>query len=281
MRYGLLRLSMYCGVCPPLSQSPRPFLPANSHCRACAPSASPPPVASPKAFASVSLAAPRGSGFREEGWTLRAAPRTQSLCDSASAAVPPPASFGGSAEIPTSRNTSSASRSSQHAEICVISQNCTGRTRKPGGNRWGTDHPTAQISRTTVYRVLETLARAGVVRKVCHPGTSARYELEKGRHHHLVCLGCERMVDLEDPSLDGLPLPSIISGFRIKDYSIQFRGLCSECARKRGGGPRAVSVRAAPRSRIQSESKDGTTNSLVDCLADCVLVKKSEPLLLQ
>ena len=110
-----------------------------------------------------------------------------------------------------------------------------------------TDHPTAdqvlddvrkrlpQISRTTVYRVLEALARAGVVRKVCHPGPSARYELEKGRHHHLVCLGCERMVDLEDPSLDGLPLPGIISGFRIKDYSIQFRGLCSECARKQGG----------------------------------------------
>jgi Fur family peroxide stress response transcriptional regulator len=107
-----------------------------------------------------------------------------------------------------------------------------------------TDHPTAdqvfddvrkrmpEISRTTVYRVLETFVRIAVARKVCHPGAAARYEIKTHRHHHLVCLNCEAMLDLEQPSLDDLPLPSVNSGFHIEDYSIQFRGLCSECAVK-------------------------------------------------
>lgn len=105
------------------------------------------------------------------------------------------------------------------------------------------DHPSAdqiyvevrkrlpEISRTTVYRTLETLVRIGIARKVCHPGAAARYEVETNRHHHLVCLNCGKMVDLQDPSLDRLPLPGERSGFRIDDYSIQFRGRCSDCAR--------------------------------------------------
>ena len=107
------------------------------------------------------------------------------------------------------------------------------------------DHPTADqilddvrrrtpgISRTTVYRVLEAMVRTGVVRKVCNPGAAVRYEVETKRHHHLVCLNCEKIVDLRDPTLDALPLPSKRSGFRIADYAIQFRGLCARCAEKK------------------------------------------------
>lgn len=106
------------------------------------------------------------------------------------------------------------------------------------------DHPTAEqifldvklkapeIAKTTVYRVLETLCEYSIARKVCHPGAAARYEIEMHRHHHLVCLNCEKMVDLEDPTLDSLPLPGSPSGFQIEDYSIQFRGLCKECVAK-------------------------------------------------
>ena len=107
-----------------------------------------------------------------------------------------------------------------------------------------TDHPTAdeiladvrerapEISRTTVYRVLEAFVRVGVARKVCHPGAAARYEIVRDRHHHLVCLLCGRMTDFEDPRLDRLPLPdSKANGFEATDYSIQFRGICARCAK--------------------------------------------------
>lgn len=106
------------------------------------------------------------------------------------------------------------------------------------------DHPTAddvfngvrkqmnEISRTTVYRVLETFVRIGVARKVCHPGAAARYETRMNRHHHLVCRECDSIVDLDHSPLDTLPLPILRSGFTIEDYSIQFRGVCPRCARK-------------------------------------------------
>lgn len=98
-----------------------------------------------------------------------------------------------------------------------------------------------EISRTTVYRILETFARLRLIRKVSHPGAVARYESRTGRHHHLLCIECGRMEDLDDPSLDGIALPGSKSGFQIEDYSIQFRGLCSQCAR-----PPARKRRAKP-----------------------------------
>jgi Fur family peroxide stress response transcriptional regulator len=104
------------------------------------------------------------------------------------------------------------------------------------------DHPTADevyeslrrslpgVSRTTVYRVLETLVRAGLIAKACHPGAAARYDPLTHRHHHLVCIECEKVIDLEDARLDALPLPRVpIAQFEIQDYCIHFRGLCAAC----------------------------------------------------
>jgi hypothetical protein len=98
---------------------------------------------------------------------------------------------------------------------------------------------------------------------VCHPGAATRYEVKTHRHHHLVCLNCEKMLDLEDPSLDGLPLPSESSGFQIGDYSIQFRGFCSDCARKlstRRTRP-ASSGTPAPRAKAKADSSRGRRRS--------------------
>ena len=86
-----------------------------------------------------------------------------------------------------------------------------------------TDHPTAdqifdavrkrnpQISRRTVYRVLDTLAELGLIRRVHHPGGTARYDAKTHRHHHLVCIHCNKIVDLESPALDQLSLPKVRS----------------------------------------------------------------------
>src|SRR5690606_4129269 len=81
------------------------------------------------------------------------------------------------------------------------------------------DHPTADqifedvhrmvpgISRTTVYRVLEALVDAGVAQRVCHPGAAARFDSRTERHHHLVCIRCEKVLDIMVPSLDALLMP--------------------------------------------------------------------------
>jgi len=104
------------------------------------------------------------------------------------------------------------------------------------------DHPTADqvydalqarlpgLSRTTVYRVLDTLVEQGFARKVHHAGAVARFDPMTVRHHHLVCDGCGQLVDLEDGVVPGVPLPDARgTGFRIRDYSISFTGLCKSC----------------------------------------------------
>jgi Fur family peroxide stress response transcriptional regulator len=93
------------------------------------------------------------------------------------------------------------------------------------------------ISHTTVYRVLELLVNLGLARRTGNPGSTTRYDPNLQRHHHLICSSCERISDLEDPSLDSMTLPEPErTGFEIVDYSIHFQGLCPECRRKRDAG---------------------------------------------
>jgi Fur family transcriptional regulator, peroxide stress response regulator len=105
------------------------------------------------------------------------------------------------------------------------------------------DHPTPDdvyedvatrvrgISRGTVYRTLDTLARLKLIVRVGHPGSSTRYDGHTERHHHLVCEECGAIRDLEDTALDALAMPELGgTGFRVRDYSVYYRGLCSRCA---------------------------------------------------
>jgi Fur family peroxide stress response transcriptional regulator len=104
------------------------------------------------------------------------------------------------------------------------------------------DHPTADLmyeavsarlaglSRATVYRTLETLVELGLAARICHPGSSARYDGKTWRHHHLICDGCGTVLDVELPRLE-LPAPRTHgSGFVVRDFSVQFSGLCYDCA---------------------------------------------------
>lgn len=106
------------------------------------------------------------------------------------------------------------------------------------------DHPTADqvydavsarlpgLSRTTVYRVLDTLVDQGFARKVQHTAAVARFDPVTERHHHLVCEVCGGLSDLDDGAVGGVRLPDVRrTGFRIHDYSISFTGLCKDCRR--------------------------------------------------
>jgi Fe2+ or Zn2+ uptake regulation protein len=109
------------------------------------------------------------------------------------------------------------------------------------------DHPTAeqvyavvrddlpQISRMTVHRILGTFVSLGLLAKACHPGSAARYDPNLHQHHHLVCLDCGRIIDVEDPRLNKLPWPKVRpQEFTIQDYNVHFRGRCARCRQKAG-----------------------------------------------
>lgn len=108
------------------------------------------------------------------------------------------------------------------------------------------DHPTAdqiyeavqdripQLSRTTVYRTLDTLLELGVIRRVHLAGATGRFDGKIRRHHHLVCMHCGKIIDIDDESLDQLPVPKRkLQGFEVDDFSVQFSGTCSDCRKKR------------------------------------------------
>ena len=109
-----------------------------------------------------------------------------------------------------------------------------------------TDHPTADqlydtvkvlirgVSRTTVYRVLETFVGLGVITKVSNPRAKARFDADTGRHHHLICIGCDTVMDCHDKRLNGIEIPAEVQvGFEIKDFSLAITGLCGSCRREK------------------------------------------------
>lgn len=92
----------------------------------------------------------------------------------------------------------------------------------------------SNISRATVYRTLETLVEIGTITKSCHPGGVIRYDRRTEMHHHLVCLGCDAVIDVSDERLNDLPIPDTTSvGFEVKDFRVQLRGSCRRCREQR------------------------------------------------
>lgn len=88
------------------------------------------------------------------------------------------------------------------------------------------------ISRGTVYRTLDTLCTMGLVTDVNRTRDTGRFEAALEPHHHLVCLGCRRIIDVHDRRLDRLPAPAA-EGFEVTGYQIQFTGYCAACRRRR------------------------------------------------
>ncbi len=87
------------------------------------------------------------------------------------------------------------------------------------------------VARSTVFRGLEELARAGLVMRADPGAGPARYELAQEWHHHFVCRSCSAVVDVpcvrgEAPCLD----PQLATPALVDEAQVTFRGLCPACA---------------------------------------------------
>src|SRR6266481_8240748 len=89
-------------------------------------------------------------------------------------------------------------------------------------------HPT--ISLATVHRTLETLCEIGEARKVTMLHDSARYDGNIAPHHHVVCVKCRRIRDIEIPELDRvLQGRSELGEFTVLGSSLEIQALCESC----------------------------------------------------
>ena len=91
-----------------------------------------------------------------------------------------------------------------------------------------TDNPT--ISLATVYKTLETFERNGLVSMVTNLHNTVRYDPITEQHHHIICIKCNKVVDLFDNSLDNIGIPESVSNTNVLvDHSVHFKVVCSDC----------------------------------------------------
>ncbi len=94
------------------------------------------------------------------------------------------------------------------------------------------EHP--HISLATVHRTLETLCEIGEARKVTTLHDSARYDGNLAPHHHVVCVKCRRVRDIEIPELEQvLQGRAAIGDFKVLGSSLEIQALCSDCTEPR------------------------------------------------
>lgn len=106
------------------------------------------------------------------------------------------------------------------------------------------DHPTVdeifadlvdrlpEVSRTTVYRSLETLAKLGLINRVEHPGSAVRFDPNTEPHHHFLCTPCGALSDLPLEALRGAHSLAFIGEGpgQVEEISVLVRGRCRNCA---------------------------------------------------
>lgn len=89
----------------------------------------------------------------------------------------------------------------------------------------------------TVYRTLELLTELRVVDKINFGDGVSRYDLRqegaKHFHHHLVCIECGSVEEIQEDLLEDVE--KIIENrwkFQVKDHRLTFQGICVKCREK-------------------------------------------------
>lgn len=105
-----------------------------------------------------------------------------------------------------------------------------------------TSHPSADViytdihiqyptmSLATVYKALKTLADVGLIQEINVGEGNFRYDGNSFPHPHLQCLGCGRVDDFKDFSLDNLnSMAKEHTDYQIISNKVYFYGYCSNC----------------------------------------------------
>lgn len=91
------------------------------------------------------------------------------------------------------------------------------------------------IGQATVYRTLKLFVEAGLAREMILADGQTRYEHQlAGEHHdHLICTGCNTIIEFEDEQIEQLQRDiAKRHGFELTAHKMQLFGLCPGCASK-------------------------------------------------
>lgn len=92
-----------------------------------------------------------------------------------------------------------------------------------------------RVSLATIYRTMELLEEAGLIRKISLGGDLAHYEPLLGRrpHGHLVCTSCHQLIEFSDSVIEErLAEAAERYGFQQRSFQVQAFGLCPNCQKE-------------------------------------------------
>jgi Fur family peroxide stress response transcriptional regulator len=104
------------------------------------------------------------------------------------------------------------------------------------------DHPTAEevglavnarvptASRASVYNVLHSLKRAGLIEELILEDTVVRYDANLEGHVHFVCRLCRAVEDIPRNMVPPSPAVSLDGGRLVESVTVTLKGLCARCA---------------------------------------------------
>lgn len=87
--------------------------------------------------------------------------------------------------------------------------------------------------RATVYRILDSFVKAGILKDVHFNDGVVRFEKALGHshHHHAVCTTCGTTCEVEDSGMEKAieKVSKKIKGFSLNEHSLEFFGTCDKC----------------------------------------------------
>ncbi len=107
-------------------------------------------------------------------------------------------------------------------------------------------HPTAEtlldflkkensnVGITTLYRNLNQLAEAGLIKKIDGLEPSAHFDHNTFEHYHFICEKCKRVFDVPaGVAPDLVKNTQEAMDFEVKSHDIVFHGICSDCKKRK------------------------------------------------
>lgn len=90
-----------------------------------------------------------------------------------------------------------------------------------------------EINRVSVYRSIELFERLGIVHRL-QVGWKYKLELSDqfvGHHHHLTCLGCGEIIDIEDEKHIEEFISQVVERyeFKLRRHQFEIDGYCKGC----------------------------------------------------
>lgn len=89
------------------------------------------------------------------------------------------------------------------------------------------ENPT--VGRSTVFRVLSSLAEQQKVQRVRVVGCADRFDFNTCAHYHARCVKCGRIFDVKAQEIDIARISPQVKNFKVTSCNISFDGICDTC----------------------------------------------------